>query len=157
VNKDDESQKSITSICCGFIAQPVVHLVEVMKFAFKKVQKAVQNQIWFYLHTVHIRVIDRRMFPVLQVRLSGLDVNSLYTVMLDFVAVSASRYRYSFPTSQWLPAGRADPQVPGRVHVHQDSPANGDHWMNNLVSFDRLKLTNNALDENGHVSIVVIV
>jgi len=24
--------------------------------------------------------------------------------------------------------------------------------MNNLVSFDRLKLTNNVLDDNGHVS-----
>jgi len=92
------------------------------------------------------------MFPVLQVRLSGLDVNSQYTLMLDFVAVGDSRYRYSFQTSQWLSAGRADLQVPARVHVHQDSPGVGGHWMNNLVAFDRLKLTNNALDDNGHVS-----
>ena len=98
-------------------------------------------------------MIDRRMFPVLQVRLSGLHVNCQYTVMLDFVAVSGSRHRYSFSTSQWLPAGKADPQVPCRVHVHHDSPADGAHWMSNLVSFDRLKLTNNVLDDNGHVSI----
>jgi len=97
-------------------------------------------------------VIDRRMFPVLQVRLAGLDVNSQYTLMLDFVAVGESRYRYSFQKSQWLPAGRADPQVPRRVHVHHDSPADGGHWMSSIVSFDRLKLTNNVLDDNGHVS-----
>jgi len=92
------------------------------------------------------------MFPVLQVRLSGLDVNSQYTLMLDFVPVGESRYRYSFQTSQWLPAGSADRHVPGRVHVHQDSPASGGHWMSSAFSFDRLKLTNNVLDDNGHVS-----
>ena len=97
-------------------------------------------------------VIDRRMFPVLQVRLSGLDAHSQYTLMLDLVAVGDSRYRYSFQASQWLPSGRADPQVPGRVHVHHDSPADGSHWMRSPVSFDRLKLTNNVLDDNGHVS-----
>jgi len=91
------------------------------------------------------------MFPVLQVRLTGLAVESRYTLMLDLVVVDESRYRYSFQTSQWLAAGRADPQVPGRVHVHRDSPADGGHWMNGVVTFDRLKLTNNVLDDNGHV------
>jgi len=92
------------------------------------------------------------MFPVLQVRLSGLDVLSQYVVMLDFIPLDDSRYRYSFQTSQWLQAGRADPRAPARVHVHQDSPADGGHWMRSPVSFDRLKLTNNAMDDNGYVS-----
>ena len=92
------------------------------------------------------------MFPTLQVRLSGLDVQFRYAVTVDFVPVDDCRYRYSFQTSQWLPAGKAEPRAPGRVHVHQDSPATGGHWMRTLVSFDRLKLTNNALDDNGHVS-----
>lgn len=50
-------------------------------------------------------------------------------------------------------AGKADPATPGRVHYHPDSPAKGAQWMKQIVSFDKLKLTNNLLDDNGHVSI----
>ena len=39
-----------------------------------------------------------------------------------------------------------------RLHVHHDSPATGAQWMKQIVSFDKLKLTNNLLDDNGHVS-----
>lgn len=48
-------------------------------------------------------------------------------------------------------AGKADPATPGRVHFHPDSPAKGAQWMRQIVSFDKLKLTNNLLDDNGHV------
>ena len=40
---------------------------------------------------------------------------------------------------------------PPRIHVHPDSPAKGAQWMKQVVSFDKLKLTNNQLDDNGHV------
>lgn len=50
-------------------------------------------------------------------------------------------------------AGKADPATPGRVHYHPDSPAKGAQWMKQIVSFDKLKLTNNLLDDNGHVSV----
>lgn len=59
--------------------------------------------------------------------------------------------RYAFHSSSWLVAGRADPAAPGRVHFHPDSPAKGAQWMRQIVSFDKLKLTNNLLDDNGHV------
>lgn len=59
--------------------------------------------------------------------------------------------RYAFHSSSWLAAGRADPAAPGRVHFHPDSPAKGAQWMRQIVSFDKLKLTNNLLDDNGHV------
>lgn len=48
-------------------------------------------------------------------------------------------------------AGKADAAMPPRIHVHPDSPAKGAHWMKQIVSFDKLKLTNNLLDDNGHV------
>lgn len=41
--------------------------------------------------------------------------------------------------------------MPGRLYVHPDSPATGAHWMRQLVSFQKLKLTNNHLDPFGHV------
>lgn len=50
-------------------------------------------------------------------------------------------------------AGKADAISPPRIHVHPDSPAPGNTWMKQIVSFDKLKLTNNQLDENGHVSL----
>ena len=39
-----------------------------------------------------------------------------------------------------------------RIHLHPDSPARGAQWMKQVVSFDKLKLTNHQLDDNGHVS-----
>jgi hypothetical protein len=54
-------------------------------------------------------------------------------------------------SSSWVVAGKADPHGPGRFHVHPDSPQIGSAWMKNIISFDKLKLTNNLLDENGHV------
>ena len=49
---------------------------------------------------------------------------------------------------------QADPHMPGRIHVHPDSPARGSQWMKQVVSFDKLKLTNNLMDDNGHVSVL---
>jgi len=96
--------------------------------------------------------ISRRMFPTYQVRLYGLDPMSDYMLMMDFVPCDDKRYRYSFHSSSWVVAGKADPHMPGRIHVHPDSPAKGAQWMKQIVSFDKLKLTNNLLDDNGHVS-----
>lgn len=49
-------------------------------------------------------------------------------------------------------AGKAEPQPPCRTYIHPDSPASGSHWMKQSVSFLKLKLTNNTLDQHGHVS-----
>jgi hypothetical protein len=55
-------------------------------------------------------------------------------------------------SSSWVIAGKADPHLPGRIHVHPDSPQRGSQWMKNVVTFDKLKLTNNLMDDNGHVT-----
>ncbi|UJR33344.1 hypothetical protein I4U23_020793 [Adineta vaga] len=93
----------------------------------------------------------RRMFPVLQVKISGMDPSTTYLLMVDFVPLDDKRYRYAFYNSSWVVAGKADPHCPGRFHVHPDSPQIGSAWMKNIISFDKLKLTNNLLDENGHI------
>ncbi|KAG7244308.1 hypothetical protein INR49_004448 [Caranx melampygus] len=53
-------------------------------------------------------------------------------------------------------AGNADSPVPPRVYIHPDSPASGETWMRQVVSFDKLKLTNNELDDQGHPRVHVI-
>ncbi|NXI81679.1 TBX10 factor, partial [Rhipidura dahli] len=93
----------------------------------------------------------RRMFPTFQVKLSGLDPLADYVLLMDFIPLDDKRYRYAFHSSSWLVAGRAEPAAPGRVHFHPDSPAKGAQWMRQIVSFDKLKLTNNLLDDNGHI------
>uniref|UniRef100_A0A667Y4T5 T-box domain-containing protein n=1 Tax=Myripristis murdjan TaxID=586833 RepID=A0A667Y4T5_9TELE len=93
----------------------------------------------------------RRMFPTFQVRISGMDPAAEYVLLMDFIPVDDKRYRYAFHSSSWLVAGRADVSAPGRMHFHPDSPARGAQWMKQTVSFDALKLTNNLLDDNGHM------
>ncbi|XP_072249039.1 T-box transcription factor TBX1-B-like isoform X2 [Leuresthes tenuis] len=93
----------------------------------------------------------RRMFPTFQVRISGMDPSAEYVLLMDFIPADDKRYRYAFHSSSWLVAGRADVASPSRMHFHPDSPAPGAQWMKQTVSFDTLKLTNNLLDDNGHM------
>ncbi|AWO99324.1 putative T-box transcription factor TBX1-A-like [Scophthalmus maximus] len=93
----------------------------------------------------------RRMFPTFQVRISGMEPTAEYVLLMDFIPVDDKRYRYAFHSSSWLVAGRADVAPPSRMHFHPDSPARGAQWMKQTVSFDTLKLTNNLLDDNGHM------
>ncbi|KAK7907154.1 hypothetical protein WMY93_015766 [Mugilogobius chulae] len=37
------------------------------------------------------------------------------------------------------------------LYIHPDSPASGETWMRQVISFDKLKLTNNELDDQGHI------
>ena len=54
--------------------------------------------------------------------------------------------------SKWMVAGKADPEMPKRMYIHPDSPATGEQWMQKVVSFHKLKLTNNISDKHGLVS-----
>ncbi|XP_076675586.1 T-box transcription factor TBX5-A [Andrena cerasifolii] len=111
--------------------------------------------LWEEFHQLGTEMIvtkaGRRMFPTFQCRFFGLDPSTDYLLVMDFVPCDDKRYRYAFHSSAWVVAGRADPVSPPRIHVHPDSPASGAHWMKQPVSFDKLKLTNNQLDDNGHI------
>lgn len=85
---------------------------------------------------------------------TSFSVSAMETVVLSASVSPLSPQRYAFHSSSWLVAGKADPATPGRVHYHPDSPAKGAQWMKQIVSFDKLKLTNNLLDDNGHVSAI---
>jgi len=51
---------------------------------------------------------------------------------------------------------QADPPVPSRLYTHPDSPLSGEQLARQSVSFEKLKLTNNVLDANGHVSLAIL-
>ncbi|KAJ8350928.1 hypothetical protein SKAU_G00260580 [Synaphobranchus kaupii] len=111
--------------------------------------------LWKRFHDIGTEMIitkaGRRMFPAMRVKILGLDPHQQYYIAMDIVPVDNKRYRYVYHSSKWMVAGNADSPVPPRVYIHPDSLASGDTWMRQVVSFDKLKLTNNELDDQGHV------
>nr|CAI5818486.1 unnamed protein product [Callosobruchus analis] len=97
---------------------------------------------------------NRRMFPAYKLRVSGLDKKSKYILLMDIVA--ADDCRYKFHNSRWMVAGKADPEMPKRMYIHPDSPSTGEQWMQKVVSFHKLKLTNNISDKHGFVSTLLL-
>jgi T-box protein 20 len=95
----------------------------------------------------------RRMFPTVRSSFTGLNLETKYAVLLDIVPVDNKRYRYAYHRSSWLVAGKADPPAPSRLYVHPDSPFTGDQLRKQVVSFEKVKLTNNELDKSHQVTI----
>ena len=93
------------------------------------------------------------MFPSMRMALSGLDDEQNYCVLLEMIPTADCRFKFS--GSQWVPAGGAEPQSPQNVYIHPDSPALGSHWQAQPINFNKVKLTNNTLDSNGHVSTTI--
>eukprot|EP00093_Oithona_nana_P003428 03428.XXX_76859_70637_1 [CDS] Oithona nana genome sequencing. len=94
----------------------------------------------------------RQMFPQMKFRVSGLDPKAKYILLLDIVAADDLRYKFhnrSVKLNRWIVAGKADPEMPKRMYIHPDSPATGEQWMQKVVSFHKLKLTNNISDKQG--------
>lgn len=94
------------------------------------------------------------MFPSMRLSINGLEADENYCVLIEMIPISDCRFKFS--GSQWVPAGGAEPQSPQRMYLHPDSPALGSHWTSQPVVFNKVKLTNNTLDSNGHVSILLI-
>ncbi len=94
------------------------------------------------------------MFPAFKVRISGLDKNAKYFLIMD--VVPSDDCRYKFHNSKWMVAGKADPEMPKRLYYHPDSPATGEQWMSKVISFHKLKLTNNIQDKHGFVSLELV-
>ncbi|XP_026066356.1 T-box transcription factor TBX5-A-like isoform X2 [Carassius auratus] len=113
-----------------------------------------ERELWAKFHEVGTEMIitkaGRRMFPSFKVKVTGLNPKTKYILLMD--VVPADEHRYKFADNKWSVTGKAEPAMPGRLYVHPDSPATGAHWMRQLVSFQKLKLTNNHLDPFGHIT-----
>ncbi|KAA8584161.1 hypothetical protein FQN60_007946 [Etheostoma spectabile] len=109
--------------------------------------------LWKSFHSMGTEMIitkhGRRMFPHCSISLSGLQPFAYYVIMMDMVP--ADSFKYKWKTEQWEVAGKSEPQPPCRIYVHPDSPAPGCHWMKQSLSFLKMKLTNNTLDQHGHI------
>ena len=95
------------------------------------------------------------MFPTVRCSFQNLRPDRKYWVLLDIVPCDNKRYRYAYHRSSWLVAGKADPPPPHRFYNHPDSPYTGEQLRKQVVSFEKIKLTNNELDKNGQVSFII--
>ncbi|XP_050047272.1 T-box transcription factor TBX10-like isoform X1 [Dermacentor andersoni] len=113
------------------------------------------KDLWEKFHELGTEMIitktGRRMFPTLRVSFNGLHPDGRYVVLLDIVPVDNKRYRYAYHRSSWLVAGKADPPSPARLYAHPDCPFTGDQLRKQVVSFEKVKLTNNEMDKQGHI------
>ncbi|XP_053955580.1 T-box transcription factor TBX6L-like [Anastrepha ludens] len=130
------------------------HVIMPPRISLPGVEVTLQNdQLWKQFHQIGTEMIitksGRRMFPSMRLSLSGLEDEANYCVLLEMVPIGDCRYKFS--GSQWMPAGGAEPQSPQRMYLHPDSPASGAHWQAQPILFNKVKLTNNTLDSNGHI------
>ncbi|KAI3363786.1 hypothetical protein L3Q82_001394 [Scortum barcoo] len=123
---------------------------------FKGVSVTLENNsVWKQFHSCGTEMIltkqGRRMFPYCRYRLAGLDPERLYSLVLSIVP--ANQYRYRWSTSKWEVSGSAEHQAQSliRAFSHHYSACRGSEWMAGLVSFYKLKLTNNSQDLDGHI------
>uniref|UniRef100_A0A3Q3W2Q9 T-box domain-containing protein n=1 Tax=Mola mola TaxID=94237 RepID=A0A3Q3W2Q9_MOLML len=117
------------------------------------------NGVWKQFNSCGTEMIltkqGRRMFPYCRYRLLGLEPTRLYSLVLSIVPSDSYRYRWN--TSKWEISGPAEHQAQGliRAFSHHYSPCRGSDWMGSLVSFYKLKLTNNSHDQDGHIIVVM--
>ncbi|XP_063254644.1 MAX gene-associated protein isoform X4 [Prinia subflava] len=111
------------------------------------------NSMWNEFYHCNTEMIltkqGRRMFPYCRYWITGLNSSQKYILVMDISPVDNHRYKWN--GRWWEPSGRAEPHVLGRVFIHPESPSTGQFWMHQPVSFYKLKLTNNTLDQEGHI------
>ncbi|XP_053124096.1 MAX gene-associated protein-like isoform X2 [Hemicordylus capensis] len=111
------------------------------------------NSMWneFYHRNTEMILTKqgRRMFPYCRYWITGLESSLKYILIMDISPVD--NFRYKWNGHSWEPNGKAEPHVLGRVFIHPESPSTGHYWMHQPVSFYKLKLTNNTLDQEGHI------
>jgi len=111
----------------------------------------------------------RRMFPSVQLTVNGLEEHEHYYILLEIQPACTRRYKYCGNSAThedengnksniggWSFAGPAEPQprFDRRIYMHPDGPATGNYWMQNTISFSKLKLTNNVVDHRNNVRFI---
>ncbi|KAK9299808.1 hypothetical protein QLX08_007304 [Tetragonisca angustula] len=124
------------------------------------------RELWQKFHTETTEMVitkgGRRMFPLMQLKITGLERRSRYYVLLEVEPASDRRHKYvgcggglkkTCGNAKWSSAGPAEtqPRIDRRIYLHPDSPATGAHWMQQSLKFDKLKLTNNVADPKNNI------
>ncbi|KAK1135940.1 hypothetical protein K0M31_000512 [Melipona bicolor] len=123
------------------------------------------RELWQKFHAETTEMVitkgGRRMFPLIQLKITGLERRARYCVVLEMEPASDRRHKYvgcggglkKIGNAKWSSAGPAEtqPRFDRRIYLHPDSPATGAHWMQQSFKFDKLKLTNNVADPKNNI------
>jgi hypothetical protein len=97
---------------------------------------------------------SRRMFPSLRIKVTGLEENLKYAFVIDIQPYDNNRYK--FQNGEWVcnlmkdDDNKKDTPI---VYKHPDSMTTGASWMKQIISFHKLKLTNNSKDSTGLIKL----
>lgn len=94
-----------------------------------------------------------RMFPYCRFRISGLDASKMYSLVVDIQPVDNSQYEWT--GHDWQVSGKAACHVKSQPFSHPESPSTGQHWMEQPVSFYKLKLTNTVPGQDKEGNLVL--
>ncbi|XP_044271939.1 T-box transcription factor TBX3-like isoform X2 [Tribolium madens] len=112
------------------------------------------KELWDQFHDLQTEMIitksGRRMFPALNIKISDLDPSADYCLFLEMTLAHHCRFKFSSSVG-WSPAGHEEAQSPHRIYMHPESPSKGAHWMNQDISFSRVKLTNTCSPPQGQM------
>ena len=91
------------------------------------------------------------MFPAMSLSLSGLELSQQYSVSLKVSPADTLRYR--FIDFSWQSTGEAGAyeDMDKQIYIHPSSPNSGKFWMQNFISFKKVKITNYEDSKNGNV------
>lgn len=81
-----------------------------------------------------------------------LNSRDKYQVLMDILPYDSKRYRYAYHKSSWQQAGKADPPSPTKLFLHPDGPFTLEQLKRQVISFEKIKLTNNDANKHGYVS-----
>lgn len=117
-----------------------------------------QAELWQAFHMLGTEMIitktGRRMFPAVRVRVSGLQKSSRYKISMDFIPVDKNKYRYVYHSSRWMLSGVGDALKPDQTYEHPDSPMTGEYLTSQVISFEKIKLTNHEKPGTGQISLL---
>ncbi|XP_066959619.1 T-box transcription factor T-A-like isoform X1 [Macrobrachium rosenbergii] len=85
------------------------------------------------------------MFPVVKLKVSGLNPQAMYSMVLEFVQLDNHRWKYV--NGEWTQGGKPEAPPPHPFYIHSDSPNFGHHWMKDPISFAKVKLTNKQTEQ----------
>lgn len=114
----------------------------------------VNDSVWQEFHSIGTEMLltrqGRRMFPFCRYRITGMNPNLLYFLIMDFHLMD--EYRYRWTVGGRLVGGPSEVQESrSRVYTHPSSPRQGAVWMDSPVVFGAVKLTTNLLNDDGLV------
>ncbi|KAL4233677.1 T-box transcription factor tbx18 [Mactra antiquata] len=117
-----------------------------------------QAELWHAFHRLGTEMIitktGRRMFPAVRIRISGLNKSTKYKVKMDFLPVDKNKYRYVYHSSRWMMSGVGESMKPDQIYDHPESPMLGEYMTSQVISFEKIKLTNHEKPSAGQISLL---